>query len=103
MRAFNDSFKRDFSGTVEVRRPQLGGPFHFMHHQSATRGRRQSSYGLGFSVLMGGTITWPSLKTARNTEANAGSARIASATLNDGSGFHSAPLLTSDSAAAFIA
>src|SRR6266481_9306786 len=50
-----------------------------------------------------GTTTWPSLKTARNTEANAGSSRIASATLNDGSGFHSAPLLTSDSAAAFIA
>jgi hypothetical protein len=32
-------------------------------------------------------MTWPSLKTARNTEANSGSSRIASVTLNEGSGF----------------
>jgi hypothetical protein len=50
-----------------------------------------------------GTNTWPSLKTTFSTEANSGLARIASATLNEGSGFHFAPLLTSDSAASVIA
>ena len=66
--------------------------------QPATFGK--SSYRLGyFSVLMTGTITWPSRKTTFSTEANSGSARRASATLNEGSGFHFAPSLTSDSAA----
>jgi len=37
------------------------------------------SYGAGIT-------TWPSLQTALNTEANAGSSRIAPATLNEGSG-----------------
>jgi len=50
-----------------------------------------------------GTMTWPSLKTTFSTEANSGSARIAAATLNEGSGFHFAPLLTSDNAVAVIA
>jgi hypothetical protein len=49
------------------------------------------------------TMTWPSLKTTLSNEANSGSPRIASATLNEGSGFHVAPLLTSDSAAAVMA
>jgi len=49
------------------------------------------------------SITWPSLKTALSTDAKSGSSRIASATLNEGSGFHFLPLLTSDSAAAVIA
>jgi hypothetical protein len=44
-----------------------------------------------FSVLMAGTITWPSRKTTFSTEANSGSARRASATLNEGSAFHVAP------------
>ncbi len=51
----------------------------------------------------GGTMTRPSLKTVFSKEANSGSARIASATLNEGSGSHLAPLLTSDSAASVIA
>ena len=50
-----------------------------------------------------GTTTWPSLKTTLSTEAKSGSARRASATVNEGSGFHFAPLLTSDSAASVIA
>ena|SRR6266404_9470499 len=36
---------------------------------------------------MAGATTWPSRKTAFSTEANSGSARRASATLNEGSGF----------------
>src|SRR6266404_2729307 len=43
---------------------------------------------------MAGATTWPSRKTAFSTEANSGSARRASATLNEGSGFHFAPSLT---------
>ncbi len=42
------------------------------------------------------TNTWSSLKTVFKTEENSGSARIVSATLNEGSGFHTAPLLTSE-------
>jgi hypothetical protein len=50
-----------------------------------------------------GIMTWPSRKTTFSTDANSGFARRASATLNEGSGFHFAPLLTSDSAASVIA
>ena len=68
--------------------------------ETTKRSLRASIY---FSVLMAGTITWPSRKTIFSTEANSGSARRASATLNEGSGFHVAPPLTSDSAASVIA
>jgi hypothetical protein len=41
-----------------------------------------------FFALTPDSITWPSLNTTLSTEAKSGSARKASATLNDGSGFH---------------
>jgi hypothetical protein len=59
---------------------------------------------LHFPFAFGAEImTWPSRKITFRTDANSGFARRASATLNERSGFHFAPLLTSDSAASVIA
>ena len=65
-------------------------------------GSRHSSFPLTSHfpfAVRGETSTWPPLKTTLRTETTSGSSRMASATLNDGSGFVVASFLALESEA----